>query len=73
MNCEKENPDKKENLQRKIRQEQKLRLNEKKFGDEEVPHELFLTTRQTTKLRNTFAINMPTDIKRNKAQICKII
>ena len=38
-----------------------------------MPHELFLTTRQTTKLRNTFANNMSTDIKLSKAQISKII
>ena len=30
-----------------------LRLNKKYFADEELPHEL--TTRQTTKIRNTFA------------------
>ena len=28
-----------------------LRLNKKKFEDEELPHELFLTTRQTTKIK----------------------
>ena len=37
-----------------------------------MPHELFLTTRQTTKIRNAFA-NMPTDIKLSKAQTSKII
>ena len=40
-----------------------LRLNKKNFEDEELPHELFLTTRQTTKIRNTFANNKATDIK----------
>ena len=34
---------------------------------------LFLTTRQTTKIRNAFAKNMWTDIKLSKAQISKII
>ena len=29
-----------------------LRLNKKKFEDEEFPHKLFLTTRQTTKIIN---------------------
>ena len=29
-----------------------LRLNKKNFEDKELPHELFLTTRQTTKIRN---------------------
>ena len=36
-------------------------------------HELFLTTRQTTKTKNVFANNMSTDIKLSKAQISKII
>ena len=49
-----------------------LRLNKKNFEDEELPHELFLTTRQTTKIRNAFANNMRTDIKLSKAQISKI-
>ena len=35
------------------------KTNKKKFQEEEMPHELFLTTRQT-KLRNVFAKNMPT-------------
>ena len=34
---------------------------------------LFLTTRQTTKIRNTFANNMSTDIKLSKTQKSKII
>ena len=50
-----------------------LRLNKKSFEDEELPDELFLTTRQTTKIRNAFANNMSTDIKLSKAQISKII
>ena len=37
-----------------------------------MPHELFLTTRQTTKIGNAFANNMSTDIKLSKAQISKI-
>ena len=32
-----------------------LRLNEKNFKDKELPHELFQTTRQTTKIRNALA------------------
>ena len=32
----------------------------------------FQTTRQTTKIRNAFANNMPTDIKLSKTQISKI-
>ena len=36
-----------------------LRINKKSFEDEEVLHELlFLSTRQTTKIRNAFANNM---------------
>ena len=34
---------------------------------------LFLTTRQTTAIRNVFANNMSTDLKLSKAQISKII
>ena len=49
------------------------RLNNKNFGNEEMPDELFLTTRQTTKLRNAFHNNMSRDIKFLKAQIPKII
>ena len=51
----------------------KLRLNKKNFEDEELPHELFLTIRYTTKIRNVFANNMSTDVKLNKAQISKTI
>ena len=36
-------------------------------------HELFLATRQTTKIRNAFTKNMSTAIKLSKAQISKII
>ena len=50
-----------------------LRLNKKNFEEEKLPHELFLTTRQTTKIRNAFANNMLTDIKLSNAQISKII
>ena len=38
-----------------------------------MPHELFLTTRQATKIRNTFANNMSVDIKLSKAQISIIM
>ena len=50
-----------------------LRLNNKNFEDEELSHELFLTTKQTTKITNAFANNVSTDIKLSKAQISKII
>ena len=37
------------------------------------PHELLLTARQKTKLRNVFNSNMSTDLTLSKAQISKII
>ena len=43
------------------------------INNEELLHELFLTTRQSTKIRNFFANNMSTDIKLSEAQISKII
>ena len=45
----------------------------KNFEEEELLHESFITTRQTTKIRNTFAINMSANIKLSKAQTSKII
>ena len=50
-----------------------LRMNLKMFDGNDLPHELLLTTRQKSKLRNAFNNNMPTDIKLSKAQISKII
>ena len=50
-----------------------FKLNEKNFEDEELPHELFLTTRQKTKRRNDFTNNISTDVKLSKAQIYQII
>ena len=49
-----------------------LRLNIRIFQDEELLHELFLTARQTTKIRNAIANNMSTDIKLSTVQISKI-
>ena len=43
------------------------------FSANNLSHELLLTTKQTTKLRNTIENNMPTDIKLSKAQTSKII
>ena len=43
------------------------------FCGNNLPHELLLTTRRTTKLRNAIENNMSTDIKLSKAQISKII
>ena len=45
----------------------------KMFNENDLPHELLLTTRQKTKLRNAFNNNMSTDLKLSKAQISKII
>ena len=50
-----------------------LRINLKIFDGNDLPHELLLTTRQKTKLRNAFNNNMSADIKLSKAQISKII
>ena len=43
------------------------------FNENNLPHELLLTTRQKTKLRNALNNNMSTDLKLSKAQISKII
>ena len=50
-----------------------LRLGIKNLNKDEVLHELLLTTRQNTKLRNAINNNLTTDIKLSKAQIKKII
>ena len=48
-------------------------MNKKNFKDRESPHELLLTTRQTTKIRNDFTNNTSKEIRLSKAQISKII
>ena len=50
-----------------------LRLGIENFNKDELPHELLLTTRQNTKLRNAINNNLATDIKLSKAQIKKLI
>ena len=50
-----------------------LRLNNKSFNKDEVPHELLLTPRQNTKLRNALNNNSATDLKLSKTQIKKLI
>ena len=50
-----------------------LRLGIKNFNKAELQHELLLTTRQNTKLRNPINDNLPTAIKLSKAQIKRII
>ena len=50
-----------------------LRLGIRNFNKDGTPHELLLTTRQNTKLRNALNNNSATDIKLSKAQIKKIM
>ena len=50
-----------------------LRINLKMLNGNNLPHELLMTTRQKTKVRNAFNNNMSTDLKFSKAQISKII
>ena len=51
-----------------------LRINFKMFDGNDLPHELLLTMRQKTNLRNAFNNNnVSADIKLSKAQISKII
>ena len=50
-----------------------LRINIKIINGNNSRHELLLTTRQTTKLRNAIKNNMSTDKKVSKTQISKII
>ena len=57
----------------KNKAETTLRISLKMFNGNNLPHELLLTARQKTKLRNAFNNNMSTDLKLSKAQISKII
>ena len=50
-----------------------LGISAEMFNSDNLPHELLLITRQTTKLRNAIEKNMSTDIKLSKAEISKII
>ena len=50
-----------------------LRIAIKHLNKEDLPHELLLTTRQSTKLRNAINNNLATDINLSKAQIKKLI
>ena len=49
-----------------------LRMNAKMFILDNLPHELLLTTRQATKLRNTIENNMSTDIIKNESKEQKV-
>ena len=50
-----------------------LRMSLKMFNGNDFPHELLLTARQKTKLRNGFNNNIWTDLKLSTAQTSKII
>ena len=50
-----------------------LRLTMKSFEDEEIPDEIFVTTRQFVKICNAIVNNTTTYMKLGKAQISKII
>ena len=50
-----------------------MRINVKMFNGNNLPHELLMTVRQKTKLRNALNNNMSTDLKVSKAQISKVI
>ena len=49
------------------------RMNIKMFNGNNLLHELLLTTRQKTKLRNALENYIPTDIKLSRVQISKLI
>ena len=57
----------------KINDSTTLRIGIKNLNKEDLPHELSLTTRQNTKLRNAINNNLVTNIKLSKAQIKKLI
>ena len=42
-----------------------LRMSAKNFNEQDLPHELFLTTRQMTKIRNAIENTMSADIRHN--------
>ena len=50
-----------------------LRIGIKNFNKDELPHELLLTTRQSTKLRKAINNSMATDLNLSKAQIKELI
>ena len=50
-----------------------LRINLKMFNGKNLPHELLLTKRQKTKIRNAFNNNVSTDLKLSKGKVNKII
>ena len=57
----------------KDKTETTMRISLKMFNGNDLPHELPLTARQKTKLRNAFNNNKSTDLKLSRAHISKII
>ena len=49
-----------------------LRISKKNLEDKQLPYELFLITRQKTKIKGAFANNMLLNIKFSKAETSKI-
>ena len=50
-----------------------LRMNLKMFDGNDLPHELLMTIRQKTKLRNAFNNDISTDLRLSKTQVFKMI
>ena len=50
-----------------------LRISIKIFDGNDLPHELLLTARRTTKLRNAFNNKISTDLKLSRGQTSKIL
>ena len=57
----------------KIKTGATLRTSLKMFDINYLPHELLLTIRRKTKLRNTFSNKRLADLKLSEAEVCKII
>ena len=60
-------------LKKAVKSKNNIKIRHFNFNKDELPHELLLTTRQNTKLRNAINNNLETDIKLSKAQIKKLI
>ena len=62
---------KKQKSASKNKKEATLKLNMKKFEDEEFTHELFVITRKSITIYNTIVNNTSKDVKLSKDQILK--
>ena len=60
-------------LNKAVKSNEGATLKIKNFNKDETPHELLLTTRENTKLRNATNNNSAIDIKLSKTQIKKLI